>query len=238
MTEAEWLECGNPTAMLAFLDGQASQRKLRLFAVACCRRIWPLLDHEAFRRAVELSERFAEGQMSTKDLNVAAQEARAVARQTILEWCGPDHPEYEDFAVGQMEDAVAASHPAVQMAYAAADEESTGRFRWVAYAAAALAAPREESAHQARILRCVFGNPFRGASIDPGWLTPTVKALAHAAYEERCLPSGELDSARLAVLADALEEAGCTEAAILGHLREPGPHVRGCHIVDLLLGRE
>ena len=62
-------------------------------------------------------------------------------------------------------------------------------------------------------------------------------SLAHAAYDERTLPSGHLDPARLAVLSDALEDAGCTDAAVLGHLRGPGPHVRGCHVLDLLLGR-
>jgi hypothetical protein len=69
-------------------------------------------------------------------------------------------------------------------------------------------------------------------------LTPTVKGLAQAGYEERALPSGELDLARLKVLADALEEAGCTEQSILDHLRGPGPHVRGCWALDLALGRE
>jgi hypothetical protein len=70
------------------------------------------------------------------------------------------------------------------------------------------------------------------------WNGGTVRHLAQAAYEERSLPSGELDTARLAVLADALEEAGCADAAILSHLRGPGPHVRGCWAVDLLLGKE
>ena len=61
--------------------------------------------------------------------------------------------------------------------------------------------------------------------------------LAQAAYDERELPSGTLDATRLAVLADALEEAGCPDRTILDHLRGPGPHVRGCWAVDLLLGK-
>jgi hypothetical protein len=64
-----------------------------------------------------------------------------------------------------------------------------------------------------------------------------VLSLAQAAYEERNLPSGTLDNARLAVLADALEDAGAS-GAILEHLRSEGPHVRGCFAVDLLLGKE
>ncbi len=70
---------------------------------------------------------------------------------------------------------------------------------------------------------------------EPAWLTPTVTSLAIAAYEERSLPSGELDTARLAILADALEDAECDNTDILTHLRGPGPHVRGCWPVDLCL---
>jgi hypothetical protein len=63
-------------------------------------------------------------------------------------------------------------------------------------------------------------------------------ALARAAYDERHLPSGHLDPARLLVLADALEEAGATDARLLGRLRSAGPHVHGCHAVDAVLGKE
>jgi hypothetical protein len=64
-----------------------------------------------------------------------------------------------------------------------------------------------------------------------------VTPLASVAYEDRALPSGELDPARLSVLADALEDAGCTDPDLLGHLRSAGPHVRGCWVVDLILGK-
>jgi hypothetical protein len=90
----------------------------------------------------------------------------------------------------------------------------------------------------ADLVREVFGNPIRPRRPDPAWLHPTVLSLAGAAYEERSMPAGELDPARLAVLSDALEEAGCTDEAILSHLRSPGPHVRGCWAVDLVLGKE
>ncbi|HWG44662.1 MAG TPA: hypothetical protein VN688_17935 [Gemmataceae bacterium] len=94
-----------------------------------------------------------------------------------------------------------------------------------------------ERCRQADLLRDIFGNPFSPVSTNPTWLTPSVITLAPAAYEERPLPSGELDTARLAVLADALEEAGCHDTDILGHLRSPGPHVRGCWVLDALLGK-
>lgn len=93
----------------------------------------------------------------------------------------------------------------------------------------------------AMTLRDIFGNPFRPVTTDQSWLAwndgTTVK-LAQAIYDERELPSGHLDSGRLAILADALEDAGCTNQDILGHCRGPGPHVRGCWVVDLLLGKE
>jgi hypothetical protein len=88
---------------------------------------------------------------------------------------------------------------------------------------------------QAALFRDIF-NPF-SASIEATVLTPTVANLAAVAYEERALPSGELDTARLGILADALEEAGCAGPELLGHLRAPGPHVRGCWAIDLILGK-
>ena len=77
----------------------------------------------------------------------------------------------------------------------------------------------------------IFGNPFRPVVADPGWLTPTVRAIASALYSDRAFD-------RLPILADALEEAGCTDADILLHCRRPGEHVRGCWVVDLVLGKD
>jgi hypothetical protein len=97
---------------------------------------------------------------------------------------------------------------------------------------------RQEQEHlQAQFLRDIFGNPFHSFAVDLNWLTPTVQALATTAYEQRSSSSGELDATRLAVLADAVEEAGCTDPAILGHLRGPGLHVRGCQVLDQILCR-
>jgi hypothetical protein len=98
----------------------------------------------------------------------------------------------------------------------------------------------EQAAHLA-LVRCVFGNPFRPVPIDPHWLKwngGTIPKLAQEIYDERHLPEGTLDNNRLAVLADALEETGCADTDILDHCRKPGTHVRGCWVVDLLLGKE
>lgn len=97
--------------------------------------------------------------------------------------------------------------------------------------------PTEDGAAAMGILRDIFGNPFRPVSLAPAWRTPPVLALAQAAYDHRTLPAGALEPDRLTVLADALEETGCTDADILGHLRGPGPHVRGCFVLDTLLDK-
>ncbi len=108
--------------------------------------------------------------------------------------------------------------------------------------AAAFAATGAEPERAVRLLHDIFGTlPFRPVAVERGWLTwadAAIPALAQAAYEERTQPDGALESARLAVLADALEEAGCSNAELLGHCRGPGPHVRGCWALDLILGKQ
>jgi hypothetical protein len=67
---------------------------------------------------------------------------------------------------------------------------------------------------------------------------PSVRKLAESAYTDRALPERTFDPAHTAILADALENAGCTDADLLGHLRGPGPHVRGCWALDLILSKD
>src|SRR5262249_62096077 len=98
----------------------------------------------------------------------------------------------------------------------------------------------DQPAFYAALLRHVAGNPFRPPTFERAWLSwdgGTVRELARSLYDDRPSPDGTLDTCRLAVLADALEEASCTDAALLGHCREPGPHYRGCWLVDGLLGK-
>jgi hypothetical protein len=89
----------------------------------------------------------------------------------------------------------------------------------------------ELQAEQSTFVRDIFGNPFRPVAVDPSWQTSTVVALANGVYQEKAFD-------RLPILADALEDAGCDCADVLEHLRGDGPHVRGCWVVDLLLGKE
>jgi hypothetical protein len=87
-------------------------------------------------------------------------------------------------------------------------------------------------------LRDLFLTPPRPSSFAAEWRSPITALLAHTAYEERTLPSGYLEPARLAILSDALEDTGCTDDTILAHLRSPGPHIRGCWALDLILGKQ
>jgi hypothetical protein len=214
VTEAEWLACADPGPMLAFLrcGGKASDRKLRLFACACCRRIWHLLNEERYRKAVDVAERFADRQAGADELNSAQADTELVSCMEGSRWA-------------------AAWSAACADAWDAAWESLREAAGWGDMS-------KDEQRAVVPFLRDIIGNPFRPVTITPAGKTPQVVALAQAAYEERELPSGHLDPTRLAVLADALEEAGCDQAAILKHLRGPGPHVRGCWVVDLLLGKE
>lgn len=303
MTEQEWLVSENPERMLNYLEvgspgsvpGTVSDRKLRLFACACCRQVWDKITDDApcpecgdespyriycdycgkngcagkagrinrSRRAVEVAERYADGLATSKEL-AAAEEASHTA------WSGSDNP------------AGAARYTCIKN---------------VQHAVQCITRPQMRDlpppATQATLLRCLVGNPFQPvklplseskcswcgntkpcASVDcpwmPGkcpWLTHddgAVVKLARVAYDER---RWDL----LPLIADALEEAECKNEAILGHLRnefwcvqcgawrvpdlgrcngcgmtvdrEPRScrgwlHVRGCWVLDLLLGLE
>jgi len=90
---------------------------------------------------------------------------------------------------------------------------------------------RRDRLQQLGFLRDIVGNPFRPVSCDPSWRTSTAVALAHGMYES-------LDFSPIPILADALQDVGCDSEDILAHCRGPGPHVRGCWVADLVLGRE
>jgi hypothetical protein len=146
MTEQEWLVCTDPKKMLGFLGGKASERKLRLFACACCGRISDLLDRIG-TQAVEVAERYADGLS-------AADEQQATEN---LAWWGADGLNYEEDHVWN---AGWAAHAAVE-----------GNAASAAALAARAARRGDEPEAQCRLLRDIFGPlPFRPASLDPVWL--------------------------------------------------------------------
>jgi hypothetical protein len=240
MTEAEWLACEHPRFMLEYLRGRGSGRKLRLFACACCRRIWQLLADKRFRQAVKVAELYADGQARKAEL-VAARDEAAVAALKEAEQRAARGEFPAHYAQGQ-----ASLHPA--LCVARPGPRTSRLFEWTADRAAATVAKAagywgritfypgwgDEMAAQISLLREVFGNPFRPVTLDPAWLSwkdATVVKLAQAVYDERAFD-------RMPVLADALEDAGCDNTDILDHCRGPATHVRGCWVVDLILGKE
>ena len=220
MTEAEWLACEGPNAMLLFLRDRASERKLRLFACACCRRIWDWLGDERSRAAVEIAEDHADGLADDSRLHTARNDA-SDCELLLGNRLNPDESaraaywtllEQEFIGVAEL------VRIAVSIAAAARRTEPIE------------AAVSREACWQVRLLRDIIGNPFRPVAIDPAWLTANVLDLARTIYAERAFD-------RLPILADALMDAGCDDPLILDHCRSSGPHVRGCWVVDLLLGK-
>jgi hypothetical protein len=263
VTQDEWNTCTDPAPMLEFLRdrGKLSERKARLFAVACCRRIWDLSVDERTRRAIEVTERYADGQATEEELGAAraaaeacSAEVEAAADDAMRAMSHGDYGWYAGRAAARFAARAAVRTAAAQVREAAEDCvtaaastcTSSLEAHWWGQENPAAEAERAAIETAARNSHCDFvrdllGNPFRApAGVDPAWLewnAGTVRHLAEAAYENRSLPGGTLDNARLAVLADALEEAGCGDVELLGHLRGPGPHVRGCWAVDGLLGK-
>ena len=223
MTEQDWLACENPHHALHLLwaVGNRSRRKERLAAVAGLRHFWADFSAEQ-RQAIAAAERYADGEIGFPELRAAAVRVGGGAVGTPL------------WAVARVTHRQAAD---------ALSKATTLFLRVVVGGPAYTNPPFPEArayAEQGRpmmaVLRCVFGNPFRPVTLDRTHESFTTGALARAAYDERRSPSGELDPERLAVLADTLEEAGAS-GELMAHLRGPGPHVRGCHVVDLCLGR-
>ncbi len=234
MTEVEWLACEDARAMLPALHDKASTRKVRLFCCACCRRRGAdLAASEAAGRAVAVVERFVEGGATTEELEGACDAAMTATYAKAVE-------RLSAFQVDTTEERRIAMTARIAR-WAARELTPETRMRAAEVAVSVdcweEAGLSSREAALAPLVREIFGGPPRPPGVEPSWLTPAVRSLAPLAYGERELPSGHLDNARLAVLSDALEEAGCTDEAILSHLRSPGPHVRGCWALDLILGK-
>ncbi|VTS01461.1 Uncharacterized protein OS=Sorangium cellulosum (strain So ce56) GN=sce5710 PE=4 SV=1 [Gemmata massiliana] len=210
MTEAEWLSANvNPTAMLCSLKDRVTGRKVWLYTCACQRMWWPLLEDRISLQAINATEEGADSGASQKELDEAG--APIPWTERALQEMGAYIGEW-----GRLTRAEAARRAVA----AAPDQEFNSR-----------AVQIQVNADQAAILRDIFGNPFRLAAFPASWRTPTVLTLAAQMYESR-------DFGAMPILADALQDAGCDNADVLDHCRGPGPHVRGCWVVDLVLGKE
>jgi hypothetical protein len=211
MTQAEWLACTDPRQMLSEIGFEgASYRKCRLFCCAYCRSFfWNYLP-PGVRDAVEVAEAYADQTVSKYKLR-KAQDA---------------------FPCGAITNAERRAGLAAQLT-----TSPTNPFR----SACMLLDNRNTLPWRGgkkaitRLIRDIFGFPLRPDTTITGsaltWSDGTIPKLAQAIFNERAFD-------RLPILADALEDAGCTNGAILDHLRGPGPHVRGCWALDLILGKE
>jgi hypothetical protein len=257
--ESEWPEGTGLERMLENVRCHASDRKLRLFGVACCRRIarlmteercavlsaeasrlalWDVLDLRPtapgfLLQAVADAEQFTESGEGQEGMQRAARAAWTLysAREHFYQWLdeswGPADQELL---------ATAGAAQAVQLLCESPDPLAVARAASQAVYWAGGGTQRDgtdstEEDAQRRLARDIFGLPLQLRSVEGGWLTSSVRDVAQAVYKgwPSDLPP---------ILADALEEAGCTERALLDHLRGPGPHVRACWAVDLVLAKE
>jgi hypothetical protein len=220
MTEAEWLACDDSEKMLASLRGKVTARKLALFGVACCgaatRSVPGWAGLPAFwHPALTAVARWVDGLGSREEVDAFHEQADG----------------YCDRVMGAIEH---------NLAVALWQLTSPDPVEWCHVAGAVQLGVRDlegdevaaaVSHSQTAYLRDIIGNSFRPVSLSIGLRTSTVMAVAQPIYDDRSFE-------RLPILADALEDAGCTDADLLDHLRGPGPHVRGCWALDLILGKE
>jgi hypothetical protein len=254
MTEAEWLTCTDPVPMLAFLqkriitlvdelpseeERQAARkflceslpRKLVLFACACCREIWQAVKDPRSRKALELAEQTIDQPVIEDQLLHTEIAAAYDARNAIEHKIGDDSREthIHRVAANACLEAVWSTRGFAR-SVAAAAHESADVAAWIGQSIDFLQA----RAKQAQFLHCIVRNPFRLVTQRSKCIPlngEKTATLAQAIYDDRAFE-------RMPELADALAEAGCSNPDILSHCRGPGPHVRGCWVVDLVLGKE
>ncbi|VTR93161.1 Uncharacterized protein OS=Sorangium cellulosum (strain So ce56) GN=sce5710 PE=4 SV=1 [Gemmata massiliana] len=218
MTEAEWLTCAEPAPMLEFLRGRASDRKLRLFVCGCVRQTH--LNAEQTNRVLRVAEDIADGLAVDKERNellealydpeegIDAIHIDLLIRSPNTRW---------------VDERVADEARVVGFQTVPFQSLNHRRTEWQKIV-------QSEHARQTTTLRDTFGNPFRPITFSPEWRTGTAVSLAQQMYESR-------DFGTMPILADALQDAGCDSADVLDHCRGEGPHVRGCWVVDLVLGK-
>jgi hypothetical protein len=229
MTETEWLKCEDPAPMLEHLLDGASERKLRLFACACCRRAWEAYcgpgGSNEMHPAILVAERVADGLIGEGRLREERSKIGGVGSFSSRAYVyNATSALVKDSPAGAAEGAANCA------AYCLALVGVGDRLDCPEDKEVMLRAKEAERRVQAILVRDIFGNPFFPVTLDPAWLIPQVLELAQTIYEERAFD-------RMPELAAALEEAGCHDAAILSHCRQPGPHVRGCWVVDAVLGK-
>jgi hypothetical protein len=243
MTETEWLTCADPSMMFEALGSIRTERKSRLLAVACFRRTWAFLDDERCRRLVDVVERYVDNLASADEWIAATAEAQQAERDAT------DHAvqlfnrldrdlRAEADASARRSWLFGAAHGLSGNRNAKPEEWNSQTLTVFRHTTSASARPRyateweyhSELLAQCVLLRDIFGSPFRSIPFRRRWRTETVSMIARQMYESR-------DFGAMPILADAIQDAGCSNDDILDHCRGESPHVRGCWVVDVALGK-
>ncbi len=240
ITSQQWRTSRSPGQMITHLEAtqdvhqtRSGRRKLRLFNIACCRRGWELLERDPTRPVLEAAERYADGAYRRDRL------VRLVDR--VDTEIGDSLPDeiiesesylYSDLKSGHLPrqiDQLRLGVLGIADPRQADDLESY--YLTIAHGVAGRGLVAELSV-QCALLRDIFGDPFRPRTFSLSWRTDTAVALARAMYESR-------DFSSMPILANALQDADCNDDAILNHCRDPKQvHVRGCWLVDAVLGKK
>ena len=224
MREKTWLACKDPEPMIAFLGARVSDRKLRLFALACVRRAWHFVTDKRIPKLVALLEDVADGRVKSRQREGARNRSYAVASSNLddMQQCiGYDLWTAFEKDQGRENNDLGECVAAAFGYFAQGKNGPTRKFN---------AGKKAERQQQPALLREVVGDPYRPVTFDPKWRTDTARALARQMYD-----SQEFGAAP--ILADALQDAGCECEPLLNHLRDAtAAHVRGCWAVDLVLG--
>jgi hypothetical protein len=226
MTEAEWLAATEPSPMLKFLEGKASNRKLRLFVVALARIFWEQVPEGEMRDAVNQSELYADNPASTEQID----DYRHRFYRYLIRGITPEPSEQYKWHHNT---------PGIRhvFSFVSMTVRDDSMLQYILTTPQPLRDRRQENSITPYFhllpphIRDIFGNPFRPLTINPSWLTSTVLALASGIYSEKAFD-------RMPQLADALQDAGCDNEDILNHCRQPGQHCRGCWVVDLILDKK
>ncbi|HTU21789.1 MAG TPA: hypothetical protein VMG10_27370 [Gemmataceae bacterium] len=220
MTEIEWFSCTVLKLMLDHLGREANARKIRLYACGYARWLGSHMEDQRLRQAVEVAELFADGMAKRSELMAAFKEAHELWKML-------------EATEGNRTTAWAAARAACDAAKLTWDWGFVWQIRALTTPDLVWGLSGAAKIMRCELLRDVFGNPFRPVTIDSAWMCWSdrlLQNLAQSTYDERAFD-------RLPILADALEEAGCSNPDILNHCRQPGEHVRGCWVVDLILGK-
>ncbi|AMV27216.1 hypothetical protein VT84_22635 [Gemmata sp. SH-PL17] len=225
MNELEWLACEIPEMLVREYRVAPSARKQQLLAIACCRRIshrltpWPIA-----ARALDVAERFAEGTASAEEMT-AELPAFLEERNRAVRNLGRANP------LEPLRCLFSSLEPSRYLFPELVGGEFSGAPKSVRRVVAKKER-REEFRAQSALLRDIFGSPFRSIVFAPEWRTDTVVLLSRGMYESR-------DFSAMPILADALQEAGCDNEDVLNHCRDVAQvHVRGCWVLDHILGKQ